>query len=176
MRGRKPVPTKLRALRGNPRKRSLPKDPVPPTGELICPAWLTAVPFAAEFWNQELPKLQFMDVVTTADFVQLCGMALNYSLIRMLARDMAEEEFRTLYLKVTVDGAGQEHQEIKPHPVIDKVKALTQNLQRLGSDYGMNPSSRARLGGIGRKKERTPLQQFRERARQLRAVAGGKKR
>ena len=40
-RGRKPKPTALKVLEGNPGKRPLnDREPVPPKGTLKCPAWL----------------------------------------------------------------------------------------------------------------------------------------
>ena len=42
-RGRKPKPTALKALEGNPGKRPLNEhEPVPPKATLRCPAWLEA--------------------------------------------------------------------------------------------------------------------------------------
>ena len=40
-RGRKPKPTALKVLEGNPGKRPLnDHEPIPPKGELKCPSWL----------------------------------------------------------------------------------------------------------------------------------------
>lgn len=41
MRGRKPTPTALRELHGNPRDHAIPKEPKTPTGTLNAPDWLT---------------------------------------------------------------------------------------------------------------------------------------
>ena len=42
-RGRKPKPTALKALEGNPGKRPLNEhEPMPPKATLRCPAWLEA--------------------------------------------------------------------------------------------------------------------------------------
>ena len=40
-RGRKPKPTALKLLEGNPGKRPLNEhEPIPPTGKIRCPSWL----------------------------------------------------------------------------------------------------------------------------------------
>ena len=44
-RGRKPKPTALKVLEGNPGKRPLnDHEPIPPKGELKCPSWLLPEP------------------------------------------------------------------------------------------------------------------------------------
>ena len=50
-RGRKPKPTALKVLEGNPGKRPLnDREPVPPKGTLKCPAWL--LPEAKKEWKR----------------------------------------------------------------------------------------------------------------------------
>ena len=51
MAGRKPKPTALKKLEGNPGKRKLnTKEPVPVKGMTDCPKWL--LPEAKEEWNR----------------------------------------------------------------------------------------------------------------------------
>ena len=64
-RGRKPKPTALKVLEGNPGKRPLnDREPVPPKGTLKCPAWL--LPEAKKEWKRLAPALEAMGVLTMA--------------------------------------------------------------------------------------------------------------
>lgn len=57
IRGRRPKPTPLRLLQGNPGKRAIPDVPdLPTTSGLEPPDWLTGK--AGEFWAAHAPSLQ----------------------------------------------------------------------------------------------------------------------
>lgn len=51
--GRPPLPTEIKALRGNPGKRPLNNDPHVPAGIPKCPDWLT--PVAKAEWARVVP-------------------------------------------------------------------------------------------------------------------------
>ena len=71
-RGRKPKPTALKKLEGNPGKRPLNElEPVPPTVALRCPNYL--LPEARKEWKRLAPILMGMGLLTAADAVPLCG-------------------------------------------------------------------------------------------------------
>ena len=56
-RGRKPKPTALKVLEGNPGKRPLnDHEPIPPKGELKCPSWL--LPEAKKEWKRLASSLE----------------------------------------------------------------------------------------------------------------------
>lgn len=66
MAGRKPKPTALKKLEGNPGKRKLnTKEPVPEKGMPDCPKWL--LPEAKEEWKRLCQKLSEMGVLTEID-------------------------------------------------------------------------------------------------------------
>jgi len=72
--GRRPQPTKLRVLRGNPSKKRLnPAEPQPPAGEVVRPSGLSAG--AVVVWAELAPICLAMGTLTTADvrvFGTLC--------------------------------------------------------------------------------------------------------
>ena len=71
-RGRKPKPTALKLLEGNPGKRPLNgREPVPPRAALKCPAWL--LPEAKKEWKRLAPALEAMGVLTMADLTAFEG-------------------------------------------------------------------------------------------------------
>lgn len=43
------------------------------------------------------------------------------------------------YLKVTIDGSGQEHTEVKAHPLIGKSQTLDKDIRGWFKDFGINP-------------------------------------
>ena len=65
-RGRKPKPTALKLLEGNPGKRPINEhEPIPPKGTVKCPTWLE--PEAKKEWKRLAPSLEAMGVLTQAD-------------------------------------------------------------------------------------------------------------
>src|SRR5262252_2765357 len=70
--GRKPIPAAVKALRGVTRGVNR-HEPVPPAGELVMPAWLSAR--ARTVWGQLAPVCTGMGTLTVADlpaFALLC--------------------------------------------------------------------------------------------------------
>lgn len=66
MRGPKPIPTAIKALRGNPSRRPLNrKEPLPPEGEFSCPQHLNAA--ARREWHRILPMLKAMGTAKPVD-------------------------------------------------------------------------------------------------------------
>ena len=87
-RGRKPKPTALKVLEGNPGKRPLnDHEPIPPKGELKCPSWL--LPEAKKEWKRLASSLEAMGVLTMADLTAFAGYCQAY------ARWKEAEEFIT---------------------------------------------------------------------------------
>lgn len=64
-RGRKPKPTAIKLLEGNPGKHPLNEyEPVPPKATVKCPSWL--LPEAKKEWKRLAPSLEAMGVLTIA--------------------------------------------------------------------------------------------------------------
>ncbi len=72
--GRRPQPTALKVLRGNPGQRKLNEDePIPPAGDVVKPATLSTP--AAAVWDRLAPLAIAMRTLTAADgtaFAMLC--------------------------------------------------------------------------------------------------------
>jgi phage terminase small subunit len=72
--GRRPQPTALKVLRGNPGKRPLNTDePTPPAGDVVKPTTLSTP--AGEVWDRLAPMAIAMGTLTRADvtaFAMLC--------------------------------------------------------------------------------------------------------
>jgi hypothetical protein len=71
---------------------------------------------------------------TAVAFRRLCEAVVTHQ--RMQAQ--IERDGLT-YLKVTIDGAGQEHQEIKAHPLISRAETLDNKIRAWFKDFAINP-------------------------------------
>lgn len=70
-RGRKPKPTALKILEGNPGKRPINEnEPIPPKGTVKCPTWLE--PEAKKEWKRLAPSLEAMGVLAHGGSDRLC--------------------------------------------------------------------------------------------------------
>ena len=133
-RGRKPKPTALKVLEGNPGKRPLnDREPVPPKGTLKCPAWL--LPEAKKEWKRLAPALEAMGVLTMADLTAFEGYCQAY------ARWKEAEAFITQHGSIFQTPSGYVQQ-------VPQVSIAQQNLkimQSFCSEFGLTPAIRARI-------------------------------
>lgn len=115
MRGRKPLPTKLHVLNGNPSKKDLPSnEPQPSIGDWTPPEWLAGE--ALKAWNRVVPEMVRLEVWTTADRDIVTAYCVVY-----------DEIVRTV----------QSGEPLKA--------AIVGQLRSLAAELGCTPSSRTRL-------------------------------
>lgn len=77
MAGRKPKPTALKKLEGNPGKRKLnTKEPIPAKGMLNCPEWL--LPEAKKEWERLADLMNQMGVLTEVDMAAFAAYCQSY--------------------------------------------------------------------------------------------------
>lgn len=110
----------------------------PTAGSVPAPDDLT--PEQATAWAQWAPLAQQMGTLTaqtTPAFRLLCESHALY--VRYLA--VIREDGET-FLKVTVDGAGQEHRELKAHPLIGKAQTLAYRVEQLLARFSLAPTGR----------------------------------
>ena len=133
-RGRKPKPTALKVLEGNPGKRPLnDREPVPPKATLKCPAWL--LPEAKKEWKRLAPALEAMGVLTMADLTAFEGYCQAY------ARWKEAEEFITRHGSIYKDGEGR----IRPNPNIAIANQQMREIKSFAAEFGLTPSTRAAM-------------------------------
>ncbi len=133
-RGRKPKPTALKVLEGNPGKRPLnDREPSRPRAALKCPAWL--LPEAKKEWKRLAPALEAMGVLTMADLTAFEGYCQAY------ARWKEAEAFITQHGSIFQTPSGYVQQ-------VPQVSIAQQNLkimQSFCSEFGLTPATRARI-------------------------------
>lgn len=130
--GRKPFDSALRVLHGGHRRQVVKHAPVvpvdPPNGltEVELRAWYTEAPHAL--------AAKTLTPGTAAEFADFCRTVVRE---REMWRQIERDGFT--YLKVTIDGAGQEHQEIKAHPLMSRATALMVRIEQKRVKFRLAP-------------------------------------
>lgn len=161
MAGRKPIPTELKILRGNPGRRPLPEnEPVPPEGEIRCPRELKGR--ARRFWKKHEPILKAMGVLTTADvgmLAELCETENEYWTAREDVRERGIEIEVTRYDRKT----GAAFYVTEDNPSVRIASDAGKRLKALMAEFGMSPSSRTRVKATPKPAAKSALEELRER-------------
>lgn len=147
-RGRKPQPAAVKRLLGNPGKRRI-EDDLPATpGAPPMPARLLVEPAAVEKWNELVPLLLNLGTLTVADGEALATLCEVYS-----AAQACLLELRATGPVMRTDLGG-----VKPNPAGPLYRGLVSLQTSLMNEFGLTPTSRARLGG----KEEKPADEVEE--------------
>ena len=133
MKGRKPLPSKVKKLAGNPGKRALRPEPKPKGGELRRPAWMTG--YARAMWERIIGAWRGTGVLTGADQGALEAYCAAYG--RFVAAQ-ADVEAHGLTLTDNFDN-------VKKNPAVTVLGEAVAQMRSLGAEMGLTPSARARL-------------------------------
>ena len=137
-RGRKPKPTALKLLEGNPGKRPLNiREPAPPKSEIKCPTWL--LPEAKKEWRRLATSLEAMGVLTMADLTAFAGYCQAY------ARWKEAEEFITQHGSIFRTPSGY----VQQVPQVSIAQQSLRLMQTFCTEFGLTPACRARIIAAG---------------------------
>jgi P27 family predicted phage terminase small subunit len=135
MKGRKPTPSRLKALRGNPGKRALPKNEPKPAGELNAPPdWLT--PNQQSGWTYALDNAP-RGLLKALDRSVLVA----WVIAEDLHRRAAEELERSGALLVKAPNTGLPIQS----PYLPIINKQAQIMIKAAEQLGFSPAARPRL-------------------------------
>lgn len=135
MKGRKPEPTALRVLRGNPGKRPLNEaEPVHEPLETDCPADLVD-PVARAEWDRVATMLIDRGQVTTVDRAVLVGYCLKYAQWRALETEASLHPF------VVRSPSGYPI----PNPALGMANKVFALMLKAAAELGITPSARSRV-------------------------------
>jgi P27 family predicted phage terminase small subunit len=140
--GRRPTPTNLRVLRGNPGHRPVPKEPKP-TKLAQCPdppAFLED--YAAEEWNLVAPELHSLGLLTTVDKASLAAYCYNYGQWRTAAealKKMAANDLVFHGLLVKRESA------VVQNPLVYIARKAAAEMVRYAAEFGFTPAARSRI-------------------------------
>ena len=134
MTGRKPKPTALKKLEGNPGKRKLNmKEPDPGNRIPDCPLWL--LPDAKEEWKRLSEKLNQMGVLTDVDRSAFAAYCQSYA------------RWKEAQDHINSDGATYETENgmQRPNPWVAICNTEQRLMMQAASEFGLTPSARSRI-------------------------------
>lgn len=136
MRGRKPTPTTMKRLRGNPGKRALPKgEPTARRGKRTPSAPYYLSEAAAAEWRRVARMLHEMRVLTDADVQALalyCAAFARWAGAERMVEEQGE---------VVLTGTGS----VKINPYVQIANLAWEQMRKMLLEFGMTPSARARI-------------------------------
>lgn len=134
-RGRKPKPTALKKLEGNPGKRPLNElEPMPKVTVLRCPNWLQ--PEARKEWRRLAPVLIDAGILTAADAVTFAGYCQSYARWRE-----AEESINRTGKVLKNEATGKWY----ANPYIAISRAAFDEVKSLAAEFGLTPAARTAI-------------------------------
>ena len=134
VRGRKPTPTALKVLEGNPGKRKLNEaEPKPKRKAPICPKWLEDE--AKKEWKRLAKKMETLGILTEVDMAAFAGYCQAY------ARWKEAEEFLTLHGPTVRTPSGYWQQV----PQVSIANNYLKLMGKFASEFGLTPASRSRI-------------------------------
>ena len=149
-------PTRLKVLEGTPHKERLnPKEPQPKVVKVKCPKDLDRE--ARKVWRRIEPKLRRLGLMTEVDDDALGILCQIRARLVEIHKFIKEENQSLVQAKVTVDGSGQEHIELKPSPYEMMGRQYYQLFRQYAKEFGLTPAGRVGLSVNTGKGEDDPL-------------------
>jgi P27 family predicted phage terminase small subunit len=143
MRGRKPTPTYLKLLKGNPGRRPIVEDGIdPPVSEKVPPPPQFLEGYAADEWWKMATELYRMRLLTVVDETALASYCLSY------ARWRDAEELLSLHKANDPRMRGllvRGKNTTIENPLIGIARRASQEMLRVASEFGFTPAARARI-------------------------------
>lgn len=132
--GRKPKPTALKQLEGNPGGRKLNnREPKSNSGIPVCPAWL--LPEAKNEWRRLAKKLYQMGILTVSDRTTFAAYCQSYARWKE-ANEHLEQEGSVVFTK---NGFEQ------PSAWVGIANTNQKLMMQAAAEFGLTPSVRSRL-------------------------------
>lgn len=141
--GRKPKPTKLKILEGNPGRRPLnlnEPDPLPIAPE--CPDWL--LDDAKEEWKRLAPELEKLKLLTKIDKMAFVGLVQSYAMYKK-ASEFIKKNGTTYRIPRTDKSGKVTSVYIAPFPEVAIANQSLKQIRAFATEFGLTPSSRGRI-------------------------------
>lgn len=133
-RGRKPTPTAIKLLEGNPGKRKLnEREPTPDKKAPSCPKWLE--PEGKKEWRRLAKQMERLGILTEVDMAAFAGYCQAY------ARWKEAEEFITQHGTIVRTPSGYWQQV----PQVSIAQTYLKIMNRFAEQFGLTPASRSRI-------------------------------
>ena len=132
--GRKPKPTAMKQLEGNPGKRKLnSNEPQPERTAPECPDWLSDE--AKTEWHRLADVMEAMGILTEIDMAAFAGYCQSY------ARWKEAEEFITRHGAIVKTPSGYWQQV----PQVSIAQQYLKDMHKFAEQFGLTPASRSRI-------------------------------
>ena len=146
-RGRKPKPTALKALEGNPGKRVLNQfEPKPEKKAPKCPSWLE--PEAKKEWRRTAKQLEQLGILSEIDMAAYAGYCQAY------ARWKEAEEFMSKHGTIVKTPSGYWQQV----PQVSIAQTYLKIMNKFCEQFGLTPSSRSRIAADKAAESNDPME------------------
>jgi P27 family predicted phage terminase small subunit len=148
MRGRKPTPTRLKIIRGNPGKRRINAagEPRPVRKQPEAPSQLSEK--ARTAWDQIAPVLDRMGVLTEADAMALEMLCEAYADYRGAREDL--RAFGSNYYETVTQTGGVMR---RLHPAFNVMQDAERRIRTWLVEFGKTPSARSRVSVVEPEKD-----------------------
>ena len=134
VRGRKPTPTAIKELEGNPGKRKLnDREPKPEKKAPPCPKWLE--PEDKKEWRRLAKQMERIGILTEVDMAAFAGYCQAY------ARWKEAEEFISQHGTIVRTPSGYWQQV----PQVSIAQTYLKVMQKFAEQFGLTPASRSRI-------------------------------
>lgn len=141
--GRKPKPSRIKAIEGNPGKRPINAKEPKPKGELPpAPAHLRAG--ARKAWARLASRLETSGIATAIDAIALEVLCEAYADLLEARRKL--KRFGSNYYETVNQAGGKMH---RAHPALAAVRDADRRLRGWLAEFGMTPSARSRVDAAG---------------------------
>lgn len=135
--GPPPAPLELKVLRGNPGKRSLPKNVPQPKPGAPCPSWLSEG--GKPHWERLAPMLIRLGLLTEADQSALACLCEALYDLEWANQEIAKEGRTQMGSTGTTIA----------HPAILIARQAREHVRKFSAEFGMTPATRARAATSG---------------------------
>ena len=139
MAGRRPKPTKLKLLAGNPGGRKLNENEPEPTSFATCPDWLTGE--AREEWTRTAGELEQLGLLTGLDQTALAAYCSSFKRWRH-----AERQIESSGLVVSAP-SGYPVQS----PWVSISNTALDQMRKYLTEFGMSPAARSKVNATPKK-------------------------
>jgi P27 family predicted phage terminase small subunit len=154
MRGRKPKPSHLKLVTGNPGKRPInQREPEPPRSRPSAPAHISVK--AREYWGFVVGELDRMGVVTSIDALAIEMLCEAYADYQEASQTIIE--FGSKYYE-TVNATGGIM--YRSHPAVAVRVDADRRIKGWCAEFGMTAAARTRIQTGGKQKEHDPADDY----------------
>ncbi len=151
--GRKPLPNKLKVLRGNPGRRSLPeREPQPEQGAPKPPDWLDED--AQEEWQRVVPELDNIGLLTKVDGFVLEAYCCCYSGWKKAQGKVA------VLGEIYAPARKKAPRYLQQNPYLSVALKYLSLARTFASELGLSPASRVGLTSPDKNDPDDPLEQL----------------